>query len=332
MKKKKVINTLVITLITLISSIGTLELAYRFQWFDFYKAELRGLNNKNILEAKSKRILIVGDSFTASIDSYVKVLRDSLTDYAVINAAVPGTGIIQHALYTPGRIKKFKPDIFIYQMYVGNDLFDISHPYKAPNISKLRKTYWFISDRLLSLSFLNFRFAGIRYKFYDDAGGKYKPKDLDSFSVQSYSKREKLNYKAEPNLIENTIYLENSRSLDWLIFEKKFKQMISQISPNTKKYFIIIPHQAQLSKKYYRNHELLGARFNSQRHIWEESNYLLYKFINELCHDTGTELIDPLNMLREADQTLPVYYSNDPHLNSHGQQLLGSYILGKISY
>lgn len=330
MKRKKVINSLVIAIITIISSLGTLELAYRFQWFDFYKAELNGLNSKSNLGAKSKRILVIGDSFTAATDSYVKVLRDSLSDYSVINAAVPGTGILQHATYAPHRIKQFSPDVFIYQMYVGNDLFDISHPYQSSNISLLRKAYWCISDQLLSISFVNFRFAGIRYKFYDDAGGKYKPKEMDSFSVQTYSKREKLNYRAEPKLIENTLYLTNGRNKNWLIFIKKFKKILSYLSPNTKKYFIIIPHQTQLSEKYIKNHQQLGAQFNQENLISADNNYPLYEAITELCQLTGTELIDPLNMFRETDNLEPVYYSNDPHLNAHGQQLLGGFVINKI--
>jgi hypothetical protein len=330
MKRKKVINSLVITIITIISSLGTLELAYRFQWFDFYKVELNGLNSKGILGSKSKRILVIGDSFTAATDSYVKVLRDSLSDYSVINAAVPGTGILQHAIYAPHRIKQFSPDIFIYQMYVGNDLFDISHPYQSSNISLLRRAYWLISDQLLSISFVNFRFAGIRYKFYDDAGGRFKPKEMDSFSVETYSKRERLNYRAEPKLIENTLYLKNGRNKDWLIFINKFKRISSDLPSSTKKYFIIIPHQTQLSEKYIKNHMQLGAQFNQETPISSDLNYPLYKAIIELCELTGTELIDPLNMLREMDQMKPVYYSNDPHLNTHGQQLLGEFVSKKM--
>ena len=55
------------------------------------------------LVSEQNKILVCGDSFSASPVSYVSVLRDSLSSYAVINAGIPGTGIRQHAPVLPGR-------------------------------------------------------------------------------------------------------------------------------------------------------------------------------------------------------------------------------------
>jgi hypothetical protein len=328
--KKKIGYGIYISVISLVLVVAGFELIYRFQWFDFYKPELHGLNARFELESHQPKILVAGDSFTASVDSYAAILKDSLPQYSVINAAVPGTGIKQHVLYIPRRIKKFNPDIFIYQFYVGNDLFDISHPSASSHISFPRRAYWWLADRLLSISFVNFRAAGFRYRFYDDAGGAYQPKNKDQFSVDNYSKREKFNYKAEPDLLENTLYLLNGRDKDWRIFEKKFKKMVGYLKPATKKIFVIIPHQAQLSNVYVQRHTLLGAHFNQPVHLANSQDYPLYKNMYALCGALGFEVVNPLVEFRLSDAATPVYYENDPHLNRRGQLVLASCILKKI--
>ncbi len=332
MKRKKVINTISIVLITILLCIATLEISYRFQWFDFYKAELKSLNTREILHSNKKKILVCGDSYTASPASYITTLRTNMPEHAVINAAVPGTGILQHSIYMPGRIHRFEPDIFVYQFYVGNDLFDISHPISS-NISFTRKTYWWMSDRLLCIPYLNFRFAGVRYNYYDDAGGNERPKENGSiFSVNTYSKREKLNYRAEPGLIENTLFLEKGREKDWKVFERKFRKMVKGLKPGTKKIFLLLPHPSQISDMEFNNHIQLGAQFDNPLYRIQPQDYPLYIRINELCQELGFTVVDPLDVFRSMSVTDPVYYPNDPHLNDHGQRLLGDFLLNHIKY
>jgi hypothetical protein len=322
---KKIFQWILISVITIALFAGVLEISYRYQWFDFYKAELKGLNRKQDLRSDKDKILICGDSFSADTLSYVSVLRNNLDEYSLINAAVPGTGIRQHALYIPKRIKKYDPDIFIYQFYVGNDLFDISHPSGSAGISTSRKMYWWMADRWLSLPYLNFRFAGLRYRFYDDAGGSYKPKENEVFSLDQYSKREKFNYKAEPGLVNNTLFLENGRDKDWDLFEKKFKTMTKGLKPSCHKMFVIVPHQSQLSNEYLLRHINLGAQFEHPKEMISD-NYPLYKKIETLCDATGFTIVDPLEIFRIEDTTGSIYYSNDPHLTEKGNSVLGYYI------
>lgn len=328
--RKKILNNLIIIFISLLVSVLTLEVSYRYQWFDFYKAELNGLNSKETLQSNKKKILICGDSYSASLVSYVEYLRDSLPEYAIINAAVPGTCILQHTIYMPRRIKKFKPDIFIYQFYVGNDLFDISHPVNTNEISLTRKAYWWLSDRLLSISFLNFRFAGIRYNYYDDAGGSYKPKENEIFSVANYSKREKLNCKAEPQLIENTLFLKNGRENDWLVFEKKFRKVVQKLKPECTKYFIIIPHQSQVNDIYCNQTQSIGVQFDYPIFDLESNYYPLYNKLFILCNELDFRVIDPLEQFRYDVSYEDLYYQNDPHLAPSGNRLLAAIILENI--
>ncbi|HMT30944.1 MAG TPA: hypothetical protein PKD91_16855, partial [Bacteroidia bacterium] len=121
---KRVYNFIIIFIFTVILFSIIIELAYRYQWMDFYRPEINGLNTKEILNSRKRKILVCGDSFAADPYSFVKSLRDSVEDYSVINGAVPGTGILQHQIFIGDRIQQHSPDIFINQFYIGNDLFD----------------------------------------------------------------------------------------------------------------------------------------------------------------------------------------------------------------
>lgn len=311
---------------TVIAFFLVLEIAFRYQWFDFYKAELKNLNKDLNKGHHLKNILICGDSFTADPVSYVSLLKDSIRNVQIINAAVPGSCIRQHTLYLPDRIKAYQPEIFIYQFYAGNDLFEIRHPYQSNQISFFRKIYWFLSDKILSLAYLNFRFAGVRYRYFDDAGGMYTAKEIDRFSVSSYSKREKFNYKAEPDLIENTYLLKNGRDADWLYFKTKFIEMINQLDDSVSKYFVFIPHESMLSKSLMDKHKSLGARFSTP----PSTDYPLKKEIKALCTELNLYFIDYSRPSVDSTSLENLFYTNDPHLNRFGQLTLGKQLLSEI--
>ena len=310
-------------------SLFLFEIAYRFQWYDFYGDELRSLNPPAAIqnEAHKPTILVMGDSFTALPGGYVDQLREELPGYSLINAAVPGTGIEQTALMAPGRIEKFKPAVFIYQIYVGNDLMDISHPLNG-EISFLRKAYWFISDRIRSLSFLNFRFAGVRHRLYDDANTVSAPKEEDIFDPQRYAGRQKLYFKAEPQLIENSAFLDKGRAQDFDILVKKLDQIIQALPQECRIILPIIPHCAQVNQQYTDRMLQIGME--------SEAPYFLltveYLFVERLVESMskGERKVEVWNLLpplKAADNLTPVYYDNDPHLNLWGQTTIQQTIL-----
>ena len=124
-KLKRVLKLICYVLFLLIVLVIGLEVSYRFQWFDFYKAELTGLNDLAEIDNSENSILIMGDSFSATKDSYVGFLNKNDSTFTYINSSIPGTGIIQHNLILKSRIKKYNPSTIIYQIYPSNDLIDI---------------------------------------------------------------------------------------------------------------------------------------------------------------------------------------------------------------
>lgn len=328
---RRIYNFLIILSITILLFFAVLELVYRNQWIDFNRTVLTSLNRNDDLLSKKKKILICGDSFSADPESYVKIIRDSLNEFAVINSAVSGTGIRQHELFINNRIDQFNPDIFIYQFYVGNDLFDITHPHQSKDISLLRRVYWWLTDRMLSLAYLNFRLAVIRYNFFDDSGGSYKPRIHEEFSVENYSKREKLNYIADPYLLENTLFLKEQRKTDYETFEFKFDEIIKSLKDSTRKYLIIIPHQSQLSELYFNRHNKMGVLSSVPYYQYNSAEIPLYKKLETYCKQNHITIIDPLEVFRQTDPLEQIYFSNDPHLKEKGHFIVAKLLLDEIN-
>ncbi|MEM6726160.1 MAG: hypothetical protein AAF598_19105 [Bacteroidota bacterium] len=305
-----------------------LEGIYRWYWFDFYAPELTGLNDSNYLEEQSDQptILVGGDSFTADPIAYVSHLRDSLPNYRVVNAGVPGTGIIQHQIYLPKRIRQFDPDIFIYQIYLGNDLLDIRHPWNE-DLSLLRNVYWKVTDQFRFLSFLNFRFAGLRYRYYNDTNAQYAPKDTEAFSPEAYSPRQKLYFQAEPDLLLNTVNLEGQRLSDFERLLHGICKLHRRLPETCQMVVVAIPHCMQVNAVYEKRMGLIGA--NTRRALSAPAIFteVLKK---ELAKDS-ISVLDPTNFLASKDRmSNSLYYSNDPHLNGAGHAILGQFILSAL--
>src|SRR5215470_6968422 len=135
-----------------------LEWAYRAQIVDTYRPELQAFNPAQVLVDNGRpTLLLMGDSFTAGRTSYAGLLQETLQEWRVINAAVSGTGVLQTLYMAPHRFAHFHPRIFVYQVYVGNDLFDIRYPTNWRTISPLRNLYWLLANHLRVIGYLNYR-------------------------------------------------------------------------------------------------------------------------------------------------------------------------------
>src|SRR4029453_4164046 len=115
-------------------------------------------NPSQVLAPNAKpTLLVMGDSFTASRTSYAGILQDTLQEGETINAAVSGTGVLQALYMAPKRFAQFHPAIFLYQVYVGNDLFDIHYPLNWRTTSPGRNIYFFLANHLRVVGYLNYR-------------------------------------------------------------------------------------------------------------------------------------------------------------------------------
>src|SRR5262245_20149763 len=155
---KRLISCTIALVLSVVLAAVLAEVIYRLQPFDFYSRELKAFNSKDDLAESRNRptALIFGDSFTALNQNYANVLRVKLSNFRIINSAIPGTWIIQTSLIAARRFRQFDPSLVIYQIYVGNDLFDISYPTNWKDMSFFRNIYWSVSNHLRFIAFINY--------------------------------------------------------------------------------------------------------------------------------------------------------------------------------
>ena len=143
-----------------------LELAWRFQWIDTYRRELNVLNPTLEVQKSGKTILLMGDSFTAAQNSWAETLRKLRPNDKIINSAVPGTSVLHANVMLSGRLETFQPDLLIYQIYVGNDLFDLRYPLNWQELSFGRYFYWALANRFRGIGWLNYALG--QFNFEDE--------------------------------------------------------------------------------------------------------------------------------------------------------------------
>src|SRR5262245_26962524 len=155
--RRKTCRLILLVLLNLCLPLLVLEWVYRTQMVDTYRPELHAFNPAPVLADDHRpTLLLMGDSFTAGRTSYAGILQDTLHEWRVMNAAVSGTGVLQALYIAPNRFTQFHPALFLYQVYVGNDLFDIRYPTNWHTISPVRNLYLLLANHLPVIGYLNY--------------------------------------------------------------------------------------------------------------------------------------------------------------------------------
>jgi hypothetical protein len=346
------------------------EFAFRFQLVDTYSPELRSFNRPKDLAGGDGRpaMLVMGDSFTAGNATYVSILRAKLPDYRVVNAGIPGTGIIEAAIIAPRRFRQHSPAVFIYQVYVGNDLFDITHPVNWAAIPPARNLYWGLSNVFRSLGFLNYR-LGQRFATAHEIlsgrepglprprenpvkGGKERdhgtipagrepglPQAADlpvhhkaePFSVAAYTERSKIQLLADPWLLDKQINVSGERERDFETFLRELRELISYCRRDRcQTHILVIPHCSQLNAKYLDNFKRLGGKIRKENEIQNNEYPFIRKLRSAVAPGSGVTILNPLEYLRKREASgEPMYFQNDEHLTPAGQKAIADFLLAE---
>lgn len=316
------------SIITFFLGVFFLNFLYMYGIIDFYKDELFAYNLKDDLSGDNGKetILIMGDSFTAGNTTYPNFLRERFPNYKIINSSVAGSGIIQASTIAKRRIKKFNPSVFIYQIYVGNDLLDITYPINWKKISMARNIYWFISNNIRVTSYINYKFGqkNSLMKKNHQKSNYSEIKEKEEFSLEKYSKREIIYNKADNKLVENSILQKGDRKKDFELLASELVQVFKLLPVKCKKIILVLPHACQINRTYLERTIMLGAKFSELAQILKEE-YPFIKKLRELFSDII--ILNPLMVFRnEEKKGTKIYFANDEHLNKNGQKILVDYI------
>ncbi len=326
-----------------------LELAYKTQLIDFYRPELTSYNPDALASPPNGNmtILVFGDSFSAGLgDTYVARLREKLSEFRVINSGVGGSGSVQAHLIAPRRFQSFKPAVVVYQIYVGNELFDIRYSSNLDATGIMRWAYWNVANHFRFVSWLNYRLGQIwaakeRSRVANDgllsevSKSEIRAMRQDphkAFSPELYTERQKIMISAEPDLVDNTLNLLASRRKDFQRLVSSLREIMQLCNPNNcRAYVMVVPHKMQVSRRYLAEYQQLGALVRKADAVMN----LDYPFIAELQRRvTDLDHVKVLNPLpdiqRKEAEGVHLYFFNDEHMNQNGQMLLFNTIVNQL--
>ena len=317
--------------VSLFASLILIESAYRLQIVDFYRPELTAFNSDADLHDSLQKptLLVFGDSFSAGNESYVNILRTQLPCLRIINSSISGSGIVQASLIAKSRIQQFRPSILMVQIYVGNDLFDITYPTNWKTLSLIRNVYWGSSNHFRSLAFLNYRLGQLNARTLATGYRPYQPQESfypsrEEFSPDKFQNNEKLFLRADPRLVGKEILVLGDRTSDFDFLVSKLQWLNSIKEPSCTLYLLVIPHACQVSQAYLDRTKKLGAVFENESVIRQDE----YPFVQKLRQRVkGAMILDPLRAFKEMERSGTfLYMPNDIHLNSNGNEVLASYV------
>ena len=290
-----------------------LEIAYRYQWIDFFKTEFKALN-KNI-DSKKSNVLVFGDSFTAHNGGYVDQLRKAHPKYNFVNCAMPGSGAYEMELIASGRIEDYPPKCVIYQMYVGNDLTDIAPPTNWSELSISRNCYWTAKQYFSIFGLFSRRLSGLQVDFNDAA----IKQDTLAFSIKNYSPRTRMMIKAEHDYVQNCVKLSKEYKDAFEECKESIEYLREQVPKNIPIYIVMIPHFSQVTKEYNSRYKTLSGSKTSMK-----ENYPFFKRISEF---KGVQVLNPMPYFRRKElEGVQLYFNNDPHLTDEGQKVLFEFL------
>lgn len=317
------------------ATLGLVETAYRGQWVDTYRPELRAYNPPEVLAGgvDAPALLALGDSFTAGTASYPGMLATLLPGWRIVNGGLPGTGIVQANAVAPRRLREFRPSVCVYQLFAGNDLFDVRYPTRGPGLSPARRLYWFLAARLRSLAFLNYRLGQWRARVPTAyAPDRREPVPDAAFDPERYDPRERLYLAAEPALLDNHMLVRPERARDYERLLAGLAELRESCRrTNTRLVLLAIPHAAQVAPVYRERMRMLGAAFGDPDRMEDHDYPFLAGIRQAFADDPDVRIVDPLPDLQALERNgIPVYFANDGHLNRAGQECVARALAARL--
>jgi lysophospholipase L1-like esterase len=339
----KVLKLIPVWIVGLIGVLLLVEMAYRLSPFDPYRVELGWYNAVEDLAGSDPRptLLCMGDSLTAGVHSWPATVREHRPDLRVINAGIPGSGIVQANLSASRRFRRLDPDVFVYQINATNDLFNLRYPIRWSRLSPVRNAYWTLAHRLRSLEYLNYR-AGqlafsVRHREWlrEQEHAERRPASAcgwveGAFRPDSFHPGPRAYLRGEPGLYQDQILLRGRRARDHHRLLAGLDRLLAHCRPpECTARVLVVPHALQVEPRYMDQMRAMGAELDDPSQLTADGYPLLDSIQDAL--PPGVRVVDPLAALRERVRSGDhVFFRYDLHLNDCGQQVLAQAVLDSL--
>ncbi len=324
--------------VLLAATAAGLELAYRRQVVDFYRTELEVFNRSADLGdragAAGPTVVVFGDSFAAGADGLVAMVRGELgDDVRVVSSAVAGTSVREVDLMLDRRLARFRPELVVLQVYLGNDLADLRHPVDWRRVGPARNLYWLVTDHGLGvLAFANYKLRqladrarlGLRstpeQRLAAAAVAEARP-----FAAADYRARERTLLAADPRLIVHQLALSGPMAAAWARYRTHLERVLERCRrADVAVVVLVLPHCVQVHDAYRDRFRHLGAELPDGDHRADPPPFAAAIRAVATARP-GVTVVDPLAALQAAESAGgSVYQHNDDHLNDRGRQVVAS--------
>lgn len=319
-------------LLTGLALVFLLEVFYRYQIIDTYRREVNFLNPQRGVERPGKRVLVMGDSFSAAPENWVDQLRKLRPDLNILNAAVPGTGVRQANFMASRRFSEQSPEIFIYQIYLGNDLFDLRYPLNWREGGLFRTMYWAAANRLRGIGWFNYALG--QFRAAPPASGSADGKTTDeAFDPKKFSPRERLYLKVEPDLISNSALLLGDRKSDFEDYLDHLDDLVVYCeSGSCRVMLLVIPHCAQVNEVYLEKMKDVGAKIPDPHELMNFPSPFFNGLSAHFSESPHVTLLDPTQAIHKLEHSGPkAFYNNDIHLTPAGQKAMAEMVAAYLA-
>jgi len=291
------------------------------------------------------RILVLGDSFTEAFqveldESFPKVLETELTSrfpggssaYEVLGAGVSGFGTDNELLFYRHEGYKYKPDLVMLALYIGNDVRNNWYELDIKDSGELRKPYFVIDDGKLAIR---------AYPFERHTSVKTRLKVFLNRNVVIYSMfrevRDQLRHKRKSgrrDRIPLDVHLfadEYSPEWDaaWAVTKSLILALRDEVGDNGAELFVVmIPTRFQVHEEVWRENVSNSEAMQGGSWDLNKPNAILADFL----HDAGVPHLDLLPVLREqSERTGKEYYlADDGHWNQAGHMLSAQFVAHEL--
>lgn len=222
----------------------------------------------------------------------------------------------------------------LYQVYIGNDLFDYRYPSAWGKVSFARSLYWTVSRTLRSLSWFNYKLGQVRYGIkYAKAAPEgsapvYYP-EVDVFDPERFTLRDRIYAAAEPSYVADSVLLEGRLGQTFAGYLEEMDRLLDRCKPGECRVVVlVIPHFSQLGQESADRGRRIGLEGLEGSEFFAESYPYFLRLQDHLQRKRAdVVMINPLEEFRQMEESgSHPYYQNDSHLNPIGQQRLASIV------
>jgi len=283
---------------------------------------LREKENQPYIKDKSIcRIAMIGDSMTFGIgveknETFENILEEKLSNNSieVLNMGIAHTGTGQQLIFLKEEGIKYKPDLIILNVFVGND-FGEDEEFEIFRVK---------NNNLIKNPFFEF---DTKQKIADFLGGNCYSCVFYFTKINNLLQNKKINKFEDINLwvFENNISEKHLGTIEQVLLEILEMKKISYLN-NAEFLVVIIPTREQVSLKKRIEFINIYNLSNSSFENLTKPQIILKDYF----YKNSINYLDLLEFLKKTEYKNRYYYEIDGHLNRQGHYLVAELINNRI--